>query len=133
MKQKPSQRLQLGSKKVYTRARFLYVEQPPSAWLRRSYDRQHIVRGLLCVGTCLFYLECPVRDIQGKEASSVWNLLSLVQPLACQTNSYQVLRYVPPHIREVKCNVSLQIHSYSKHEANALARKTEGQAEETKV
>lgn len=43
------------------------------------------------------------------------------------------VKICPLHIREVKCNVSLQIHSYSKHEANALARKTEGQAEETKV
>lgn len=37
------------------------------------------------------------------------------------------------HIREVKCNVSLQIHSYSKHEANAIARKTQSDGLEWRV
>lgn len=64
------------------------------------------------------------RDIKGKKDLSAWNLLSLVQaepPLTRRTNSYQVLKICTLHIREVKCNVRLQIHCYSKHETNATA------------
>lgn len=42
----------------------------------------------------------------------------------CMTNQFiSSVKICTLHIREVKCNVSLQIQSYSKHEAKATAGK----------
>lgn len=52
----------------------------------------------------------------------------------CMTDQFiSSVKICTLHIREVKCNVSLQIHSYSKHEANAIARKTQSDGLEWRV
>lgn len=61
------------------------------------------------------------RDIKGKKALRVWNLLSLVQARRMTDQFISSVKICTLHIREVKCNVTLQIHRYSKHEAKVTA------------
>lgn len=102
----------------------LYVNQPQLFGL---YVRMtgSILLGPFCSWgyVCFIYNAWPgtykVKNLQCME-------FAIFSTGTCMTDQFiSSVKICTLHIREVKCNVSLQIHSYSKHEANAIARKTQ--------
>lgn len=73
------------------------------------------------MGTSCFYFEGLSGTYKVKPPSVESAIFS---PVTGTTDQFKCLDTSPPHTG-VKCNVSPEIHSYSKHEANALARKTQ--------